>query len=191
MAPYYIDIGRAQATLRPRILVFAGSLSKAVWEWNNGLGKYHATIDQFARGVLISQLWYSYSSQALRSDVGVSLARYGNGYYYIVDNLLVLRFKHVDDSYRSWNHPTPRARAWSAQVSFPTMPPMAKLELGYRLDLTGTVVEDAMVMLKYGEHSLWRWQIWGHPISEFAAAPRDIFGRVVYAHDDFSGAVLP
>ena len=191
MTLHHIDLGRAKATLQPRIPVFAGSLRKAIQEWNNGLGAYHAIVDQFARGVLINQFWYAYSSQAFRGDQGISLDKHGNRYYYIVDGLLVLRFKHVDNSYRSWNHPTSRARAWDAQASFPTIPPMAKLELGYRLDLTGTVVRDAVVMLNYKGQSLWRWQIWGHPISEFAAAPRDVFGRVVYSHNDFSGVVLP
>ena len=191
MTPYHVDLGRAQATLQPRIPVFAGSLSKAIQEWNNGLGAYHAIMDQFARGVFINQLWYEYSSQAFRGDAGISLGKHGNRSYYIVDDLLVLRFKHVDDSYRSWNHQTSRARAWDAQASFPTIPPMVKLELGYRLDLTGTVVRDAVVMLKYKGRSLWRWQIWGRRISEFAAAPRDVFGRVVYSYDDFSRVVLP
>ena len=191
MTPYYIDLTRAKATLQPRISVFAGSIRKAMQDWNNGLGAYHAIVDEFARAVLINQLWYAYSSQALRGDAGISLEKHGNRHYYIVDDLLVLRFKHVDNSYRSWNYRTSRASAWEAQASFPTIPKMAKLELGYRLDLTGTVVKDAMVMLNYRGRSLWRWQIWGHPISEFAAAPTDMLGRQVYTHDDLSGVVLP
>ena len=130
VTPYHIDLGRAKDTLQPRIPVFAGSLRKAIQEWNTGLGAYHAIVDQSARGVLINQFWYAYSSQALRDDAGISLDNHGNRYYYIVDDLLVLRFKHVDNSYHSWNHPTSRARAWDAQASFPTMPPMAKLNWG-------------------------------------------------------------
>ena len=191
MNPHYIDLQNAKTILQRRIPVFAGSLRKAIQEWNTGLGAYHAIVDEFARGVLINQFWYAYSSRALRSDEGVSLDRHGNRSYYIVDNLLVLRLKHVDNSYRSWNHPTSRARAWDAQASFPTIPPIAKLELGYRLDLTGTSVRDAVVMLNYKGESLWRWQIWGHAIGEFAAAPKDVFGRVVYTHNDFSRVVLP
>ncbi len=193
MTTYYIDLEPAKAILRRRVPVFAGSLRKAIHEWNSGLGTYHAILDQFARGVFINQLWYAYSAQAFTfsGDAGVSLDTHGDRHYYVVDDLVVLRFKHVDDAYRSWNHPTSRARAWDAQASFPTIPPLAKLELGYRLDLTGTVVRDAVVMLNYRGRSLWRWQIWGHPIDEFAATPRDSFGRAVYSHDDFSEVVLP
>ena len=189
MTSYYMDLGLAKIILRPRVPVFAGSIRKAIHEWNSGLGAYHAVVDEFARGVMISQFWYAFSSLALRGDVGISLEKHGNRPYFIVEDKVVLRFKHVDDAYRSWNHPTSRARAWDAQASFPTMPPMAKLELGYRLDLTGTIIKDAAVILNYRGRSLWRWQIWGYPISEFAAAPRDAFGRVVYSHEDFSKAV--
>ena len=188
---YYIDLDGAKAILQHRVPVFAVSLRRAIHEWNSVLGAYHAILDQFARGVLINQFWYEYSSRAFHGDEGVSLDRHGNRHYYVVDDLVVLRLKHVDDAYRSWNHPTSRALAWEAQASFPTIPPLAKLELGYRLDLTGTVVRDAVVMLNYTGRPLWRWQIWGHPIDEFAATPRDAFGRAVYSHDDFSEVVLP
>lgn len=191
LTPYYMDLGQAKVILRPRVPAFAGSLRKALHEWNKELGAYHAIVDEFARGVMISQFWYAYSSEALRGDLGISREKHGNRPYYIVDDKLVLRFKRVDDAYRSWNHPTSRARAWDAQASFSTMPPMAKLELGYRLDVTGTVVMDAAVILNYKGRSLWRWQIWGRRVSEFAAAPRDAFGREVYSYEDFSEAVLP
>ena len=191
MTRYYIDLEGAKAVLQPRVPVFAVSLRKVIHEWNNRLGPYHAILDEFARAVLINQLWYAYSSQAFHCDAGVSLDKHGNRHYYILDDLVVLRFKHVDDAYRSWNHPTSRALAWEAQASFPTIPPLAKLELGYRLDLTGTVVRDAVVMLNYKGRSIWRWQIWGRPIDEFAATPRDAFGRAVYSHNDYSGVVLP
>ena len=190
-SPYFMNMATAQAILLPRIPAFIDALRKATREWNDGLGAYHAILDEFARAVIISQFWYSHSHQLLRSDSGVSLERFGNRHFYTIERELVLRLKHVDSSYRSWNHPTTRALAWNAQASFPSIPPMVKLELGYRMDLTGTVVRDAMVMLNYKGHSLWRWQIWGRQISEFAAAARDGFGRLVYSHDDFSAVDLP
>ena len=151
----------------------------------------HVDLDEFGRAVNINQLWYSSSSQALRSDPGISRHKQGNGYYYVIDNRLVLRFKHFDDGYRSRNHPTPRFRAWDSQMPFPTLPPLVKLDLGYRLDLTGTRVLDAMIVLNFNRLSVWRWQIWGRRIDEFAATPRDMQGRLVYVHDDYSGVSTP
>ena len=58
---------------------------------------YHAIVDEFARAVLISQFWYSYSYQLLRSDSGVSLEKFGNN---AVSTLLIncwyCALKHVD-----------------------------------------------------------------------------------------------
>ena len=46
-----------------------------------------------------------------------------------------------------------------------------------------------MVILSVDGGSIWRWQVWGHPATEFAAFPggRDMFGREVYSRDDYSG----
>ena len=168
-----------------------GSLRKAVREWNNGLAPYHTDLDEYARSVILNRLWYSYSRQAFTNDRGIQLERHSNGFYYTVDRKLVLRFKHVDEVYRTSNYPTRRSLAWNAQMQFPNMPPLVKLDLGYRMDLTGTVVRDAVIALNFNQQSVWRWQIWGHRISEFAASPRDMHGRLVYSHNDFSGVAIP
>ena len=100
MAAYYIDLSKAKSILHSRMPTFAGALRKSIEEWNSGLGSYHATFDEFARGVLINQLWYVYSSQALRSDAGVSLDKHSNGSYFTVDDGQVpgrgVRVRHPD-----------------------------------------------------------------------------------------------
>ena len=189
MASYFISLNNSRSILQPRMQTFAMSLAKAIEEWNTGLGTYHTILDEFCRGVIINRMWYEYSSQALRSDKGIMRVRKGNRSYYVIDGRLTLRFKHVDESYRSWNYPTARSLAWNAQAPLNTIPRVVKLELGYRLDVTGTVVRDAVVMFNSGGRSVWRWQIWGYPISEFAAVPRDMFGDLVYVHDDYSTVV--
>ncbi len=190
MSAYYIGLTEAKPVLQPRMPVFADALRKAVHEWNNGLGQYHAELDEFARSVIINQFWFAAAKNALYGDGGVSSGKHGNGYYFVVDGILVIRFKHLDESYKTWNHPTPRSRAMEAQLPFRSIPPLARLDLGYHLDLTGTVVETAMVMFNRNRRSVWRWQIWGHPIDEFAAMPRNQFGDATYVHDDYSGVAL-
>ena len=186
MKPYYLDLHEAKSILEPRAPVFVDALRKAMHEWNHGLSHYHTTFDEFARGVLLSQMWYNYSSQALQGDFGVALTWRGSRPYYIFDQSVVLRFKHLNSAYQTWNYPTARALAWNAQSVFPSIPPLVKLDLGYRLDLTGTRVLEVMVMLNNNGISVWRWQIWGQPISEFAAAPKDGLGRTVFAYDNFA-----
>lgn len=188
-AAYQIGMANAQVILRPRMPDLTVALRRSVHEWNTGLAPYHLRLDEYARAVVVNKLWYSYAEQLLFGDAGVAFHQESNGKYLVVDDSLVLRFKHLDGAYRTRNFPTRRAKAWNSQLHFPNIPPLARLDLGYRLDVTGTVVLDAMVMLTVGKQSVWRWQIWGASISEFAASPKDMLGRLVYAHDDYSGGV--
>jgi hypothetical protein len=186
---YYIDLNDARSSLQPRMWVFAGALRRAVEAWNeDGVSKHHTGLTESTRAVFISDLWYQYSSEKLRDDPDVSLETCGTRHFYIIDEKLTLRFKHLNEAYRSWNRRTSRSEAWDLQLPFPTIPPMPRLDLGYRLDITGTVIVAALVVHRRGEEPIWRWQIWGHPISEFASAPRDMLGRGVYSYNDFSGA---
>ena len=190
MDAYYISLPDAKSVLQPRMPVFAGALRKAIHEWNNGLGQYHVDFDEFARSVIINQFWFAAAKKGLYGDDGISAGKHGNGYFFIVDEKLVIRFKHLDKLYKTWNHPTLRSRAMEAQLPFRSIPPLARLDLGYRLDLTGTVVETAMVIFNKDSSSVWRWQIWGHPIDEFAAGPRNMLGDETYIHDDYSAVPL-
>lgn len=107
-----------------------------------------------------------------------------------MDDTLDLRIKLAYPGYRPWDHPTPRAEARSRQMAFPTLPPLVHLNFCYRLDISGTLVQDAMVIMTSGREHLWRWQIWGRPIGEYAAMPRNFLGETVYSHDDYSEATL-
>ena len=181
-----MPLDTARRILHPRLPAFATALRSALSEWNGTLAKYHTVLDEFARAVIIGELWYEESTRLLRADQDVRKIKNWSRYCYVVDNLLVLRLKHVDNSYRPWNYPTKRAVAWNWQRTLPGIPSLPRLDLAYRLDITGTVVKDAIIMLNEGHESIWRWQVWGPPVSEFAATPKDQFGRVTFAHDDYS-----
>ena len=47
------------------------------------------------------------------------------------------------------------------------LPECEWLEVGYRLDITGTVLQDAFVLLRVGNRIAWLWQINGNEIDEF------------------------
>ena len=187
---YYITLEEAKSVLQQRMAILIGTLKRVVYEWNFGLSKYHTILDASARGLLINQLWYHHANQTLHSDSGVTLKANGLRASLEFDKSLVLRLKHVDEAFRSWNYPTRRNRAWIAQTHFPSIPPVPRLDLGYRMDLTGTTIEDAMVIFSRKGQPLWRWRVWRYPDSEFTVVHRDMFGRTVYAYDDFSGAEM-
>lgn len=182
---YFMELATAQSILSPRMQTFAMALKSAVDGWND-FGKFHAELDEVARAAIISGLWYNRANQALSSDPGIERKLYGNRPYFRVDGELSLRLKHVGSTYQPWNYRTKRALAWNEQAPFPTILPGPRLDLAYRLDLTGTLILDAIVMLNRERDSIWRWQVWGDPVAEFATPSKDMFGRETYAHADFS-----
>ena len=188
---YGISLQEAKAVLQPRMGGLAGSLKKAVHEWNTDLARLQLRLDGLGRGAILGQSWYFYAGLALTGDSGVSKIRNSERECFIIDETLTLRIKHVGPDYRIRNYPTSRARAWNAQAPFPTIPPIPRLDFCYRMDLMGTVVEDAMVIYSVEGKSEWRWQVWGFPMTEFAAMDRDMFGRLIYSHDDYSRVAMP
>ena len=184
----HMDMSPAKAILQPRMPDFTGALYKAVGVWNH-LGPYRATVGKSARGIIINEAWYELTRQALLVDPGVVLVPNGHRKYFLLDSQLIIRLKHVSGAYRPWNYPTRRSDAWNTQTPFPGIPSVPRMDLCYRLDLTGTLIRDAIVQLSHADNAIWRWQVWGQPISEFRAVSRDLFGREVFAHQDYSGAV--
>ena len=75
MTRHHIGLEDAKSVLDSRISHFATALKNAVQTWNDDLGSHHDTLDEFARGVIISQFWYAESLQAFRGDSGVLAER--------------------------------------------------------------------------------------------------------------------
>ena len=183
----YLDIRDAQTILQPRVPAFTGALYETVSIWNRS-GHLHAIVSESTRGHIVNDAWYEQLRHSLVSDEGVVLKDNGvpHRYYLLIDDQLAIRLKHVGADYRPRNHHTARADAWHAQRRFPTIPDVPRLDLCYRLDLTGTLIEDAIIQYGQGGETIWRWQVWGPPVSEFAAVPSDLIGREVFIHEDYS-----
>ena len=183
----YISHAEATAILEPRMSLFCTALQRAVREWREDFAQYHAWFDELARAVFINQSWNQHANALHRDDGGIVMLRHGNGRYFTVDERVDLRLKHADVYYQVWDHPTARAIARAEQRSFPTLPPLAHLDLAYRLDLAGTTIRDAIVMLRCGRNTVWRWQVLGPAVPEFAQSSRNLVGQVVYSRGDYSG----
>ncbi len=91
----------------------------------------------------------------------------GGESYFVIDDCFALRFKHLDRNLMSMNYPTKRARDWNRQLRLPGLPPWDRLEFGYRMDITGTAIQDAFILLRKGGVFLWIWQVMGDRIDTF------------------------
>ena len=187
MAIFYMDIPDAQVILKPRASALTYALYEAVNTWVSSR-HLHARVSEATRGHIINDAWYTQARHNLIGDAGAVLKDNGSPHrkYCLFDDQLAIRLKHVGADYRPRNYPTARAGAWTSQKRFPTIPDVPRLDLCYRLDLTGTLIKDAIIQYSEDDEAIWRWQVWGAPVTEFAAAPKDMMGRDVYVYDDYS-----
>jgi hypothetical protein len=188
----FITLPEAQVILRPRARSLANALRKTIDAWNNELAPAQMVLDPAARAMNLSRYFYFNSNGLLTNDPGVRFSNRRNQRYFTFDERIILRFKLLDKSFKSSNYPTRTARKWNSQLFLAGMPPCERLEFGYRLDLTGTVVQDAFILLRVCTEVTWLWQVWGPPIDVFpiqlSLTP---IGQTqtVFAYDDYSKVV--
>jgi hypothetical protein len=174
-------------------LVQAMSASWKTW-WED-LSAQHVILDETGRAVIMSQNWYWNAIQSLSSDPGFYYDRESRQRFIKLDDLVIIRFKLFDGRLKTSNYPTWHARRWESQGTLPGLPGLpqvARLNLGYRVDETGTRIEDAFLTLPNGEDQSandWIWQVWGSPIdlSTFGLQFRlGQAGQVLYDYDDYA-----
>ena len=182
---YFIELGSAKQVLDRRMPALVKALSDAVAIWDIALAGSSGTLGQFSRGVIIHEAWYELVQRAFHYVPEVTVEANAQRNCVRVADQLILRLKHAGKYYKPWNYPTARARAWTAQRPFETIPPLPRVDLAYKLDVTGTVLVTAMLLLHDGNNALWRYQVSGQRLTEFVR-PRDMFGRKVYDYSDFS-----
>lgn len=99
-------------------------------------------------------------------------------------DLLVVRVKLFDVAMRARNYQTPHAKKWVGREPLPGFP-MNRLHLGYRLDITKSVLQDIVITLPNRDRfnpNDWVWQIWGESIEPFPAR-FDMFGDEKYSYE--------
>jgi hypothetical protein len=177
----------ARQLLTPSIPRLLRSLDEAITEWNAAPAVYHAAMDASARATILNKLTYHYAASNLD---GVVFGEDQLQRYMRFGELTVVRVKLLDSQLRSRNYPTRRAREWIRRVPLPGWP-VSRLHFGYRLDVTGSVLEDVFVTLPNGDRMVpndWVWQVRGPAIEPFPVR-QNLFGEEVYRYDDFSRAV--
>lgn len=187
-----VVLREARSILLDRMPSLVECVSGAVSTWNTDYAPHHLVLDATARAKILSDHFYFNAASSL-SGRGVELKVDQLQRYLVVDERLILRFKRFDGHLGTRNYPTDHATEWVRQIPLDGIPPVARLHLGYRLDLTGTILEDMFVTLPNGIPEVvndWVWQVWGEPITTVGIQMRfpqlQPDAGVVYAYDDFS-----
>ena len=115
--------------------------------------------DGAARGMGIYKLWNHHVRNLLLNCQTVDFYKKPCPFFG-VDRLLGVRVKHVDEQYQSQMNDTRQAQELKAQLPLKGFygPHLTQLECGYRLDLTGTMVEKAAFICGKDRKILWLWQ---------------------------------
>ena len=154
-----VKLEEAQEILEHRVPPMEEALDKAVEAWNVDLSHRHDVLCSLTRSMFISGIWHDEVMQALIDDPGIRLYENEQRQCLIFDDRVAVRLKLLDDKDRPRNSKTKRGRAWHRQLNLPGLPPVVRLDLGYRLDPIGSYVELAMLMCCTGDIVIWRWPI--------------------------------
>ena len=190
-----MTLTEARANLAPFMPVLTGALKLAVQNWNDRPPMEHQILDEIARGVIIGQHWYEFVNRLLDDEPRVQFHHISGQRFFCVDETIILRIKHVNRYNISRNYPTSRALRWNRQLPLMGVPASTRLEFAYKMDLTGTVVDRACILLRFSNAILWMWQVWGMRDDTFAQTSdqvsKDLFDRGIFAYDDYSLAGQP
>ena len=168
MLQRYISLPETVSILRPpRIIALTGAIVNALSTWNTLLAPAQMVLDGSARAIIINQYWYHFARLALDDNPDIAWGNDQGQRFLVIDERINLRFKLIDGNFESRNYPTKRANQLRLQYTLDGLPKGEWLEVGYRLDITGIVLQDAFVLLRVGKQIPWIWQIAGNQIDEF------------------------
>ena len=171
MTPDQMDLFSTRQILQPRIWsildAFLGAFDTVVHQELPSLpGTQISTIasmvcDQAYRNITLN----------LSGDQGLVQGSHKGQRFFVFDSTLVLRIKKLNRNYLSSNIRTRQASRWNRQLPLAGIPSLSRVELGYQVDLTGTVLTGVFVLLRIGNDVQWLWQIHGEQVSTFAVQP--------------------
>ena len=188
----HISLPQARSLLLPKVPQFVEALVRSMDDWVSSPPRYAIHMDSAARATIIHHFWYGHCTHLLSTDPGVQFRKMRGQRYLVVNDRVWIRFKLVDDSYLSKNLPTTQSILWNAQLPLesPEIPRLDRLEFGYILDITGTKILRAYILLRLRKIVVWLWQVWGarDDVFPFAQIDRgsDMLGRLRFAYDDYS-----
>jgi hypothetical protein len=142
----------------------------------------------------IDEMTYA-AAKAQFSDVAeVVIGKESNQNFINVNQEVVLRVKHFDRSFRTRNAKTRHNSRWEQQGQLFPLPPVERLDFGYRSDPLGIEIQDAFVALRVRSNLLWLWQVLGDeiqdPWAQYSLTPVVREQEPKYLYDNF-GSVGP
>lgn len=168
---FYVTIEEARAILEHRVPAMREALVTAVHRWNVDLSHLHATLGILTRSMFINDVWHDEVMQTLVDDQGIRLYPNKERQCLLFDDQVAVRLKLLNERGRPRNNRGRRARAWQYQHNLPGLPPVVRLDFGYRLDPIGSTVESITLMFYKGHSLVWQWPVHELPVADPKGEP--------------------
>ena len=165
----HITLQEAKRALASRMSTMVNELRLTVESWNNRPDQWQLSFtDRKARGLVLNRVWYQRIQSALTNDSGIQRKpNAGEESYLEIEQSFTLRLKSLSTQLTTRNFRTKRSERWESQLTLPGLPPGDRLDLGYRLDPTGTSLADMFVMFHINKSLIWIWQVAGIRVDTF------------------------
>ncbi|MCA9831533.1 MAG: hypothetical protein KC495_13760 [Dehalococcoidia bacterium] len=127
----------------------------------------HPAFDSTTRARAIQNMAHWDACERLSDDQGVRAGEHRLQKYITFDERVLIRIKQFDRNLATRNYPTDQALEFVQQEQIDGFPPFDRLHVGYRLDISGTRLQDVFITLPTGRKSAfnaWVWQVLGDPI---------------------------
>ena len=194
MIPINPTLAEARSLLSGRYMaLMVEALNESIGEVRKLTPPISLALNDSARAHVINCTWYELVTTGAIGLPGVVRGNNQNQEFFVIEEAVLVRHKLFDNNLTARNYPTRRAMRWVYPYPLEGIPPIGRVQLGYRLDPTGILLRDAFLVLPYGDRNLWVWQVWGVEIDTFGLTlpleRRSIQRDEIFAYDDYSQAV--
>ncbi len=167
----YVELETVRDLLYPRIWTWRDLFLEAFYSIRQQDPAFLRPLSSATVAGLVCDHAYSLISNNIHADPRVTLKLYHGQKHFWVDDLICLRIKKVNRNFLSSNYRTKQSREWNAQSPLPGLDLGARIELGYQVDITGSVLLGIYVLYRLHKTVQWLWQIHGEQVSTFGSQP--------------------
>ena len=157
----------AEETIKPYLSIFKGCYDEAIKKYNSLLNFFADPMYNRTKAINFQNIIVNLIKEALSENENVVIIEKYESITVVIDNHTCARFKKLNAKGFPSNFRTPRNSAIISQqleFGFVDMPPIARVDVGYKLDETGTDYELLKVSCRRGKTIIW--DLYFHDIND-------------------------
>lgn len=161
------SLQNAEEAIKPYLITFKECYTKAIVKYNAFLDFFAAPLYNRTKAIIFQNIIVNEIKQAVSNMAEISIFEKYESISLIIDNHISARFKKLNEKGLPSNHHSIRNDAIVSQqleIGFLEYPPIARIDVGYNMDVTGTNYELLKVICRKNNEILW--DLYFHDIVE-------------------------